>query len=282
MLLCFLSHPVSGDVAGNLSRARRWLAHLQKAHPERAFIAPWILSIELGEDDADPAQREAGITRSCLIASRCDELWLCGPRVTPGMQLELESWSRTHLYEGLHLEHIGVDLPVAVAAVAVEPLPVVAALMEKLAASLVMAPIAVEPPWSEGPTPAPTPLKAKIPTTRAGEFEQTTTFDPLAPSAKSVEPTPLPVLPAVVAAMTVAKDTATANALGILAPVDMLSALIAAAKSLRELDAVAAKIKETKSGLSVQDLAFLRTDFAAHKAKLEPSIPSFDEISRGA
>jgi len=89
MIVCFMSHPVAGDVLGNLLLARRWLAWLQRHYPERAFIAPWIDWIETGDDDSDPAQRERGLRRDEAVAARCDEIWLVGARLSDGMKREL-------------------------------------------------------------------------------------------------------------------------------------------------------------------------------------------------
>jgi hypothetical protein len=82
VIVAYLAHPVRGAVAENLARAKRWLSYLQRTYPDRVFIAPWILSIELGEDDSDEVQRAQGIVRMAAVAARCHELWAvgCGSR----------------------------------------------------------------------------------------------------------------------------------------------------------------------------------------------------------
>jgi hypothetical protein len=87
--LIYLAHPVSGDVAANLERAKRWLAWANRqCGPDAYVIAPWIANIEAGEDDADPKQRQRGLEACCAVVERCDELWLCGGAFSDGMAHE--------------------------------------------------------------------------------------------------------------------------------------------------------------------------------------------------
>lgn len=78
MIVAYLAHPVRGDVAGNLARAKRWLSYLQRAYPDRAFIAPWIAWLESGDDDSDPEVRARGLERCCAVAARAEEFWPVG------------------------------------------------------------------------------------------------------------------------------------------------------------------------------------------------------------
>lgn len=83
-----MAHPLRGDVAGNLQRARRWLKWLTDSREESmAFTAPWILEAELW-DDSKPEERAAGLERCKAQVERCDEMWLCGGRVSDGMEVE--------------------------------------------------------------------------------------------------------------------------------------------------------------------------------------------------
>lgn len=74
----------------NLQRALRWLAWLRRSFPETTFIAPWIASVMSGDDDSDPAQREAGLVDDCATIERCDGIVLCGGRISSGMRREME------------------------------------------------------------------------------------------------------------------------------------------------------------------------------------------------
>lgn len=84
----YMAHPVSGDVKANIHRALNWLSWLRRSFPETTFIAPWIVGIMSGEDDADPAQREAGLVDCCAVVERCDGIVLVGGRVSTGMARE--------------------------------------------------------------------------------------------------------------------------------------------------------------------------------------------------
>lgn len=91
--LFYMAHPLGApDHAGleaNLNRACRWLAWLRKTYPSVTFIAPWIAAVISGEDDSDPAQREAGLVDADAIVERCDGIVLVGGRISSGMEREL-------------------------------------------------------------------------------------------------------------------------------------------------------------------------------------------------
>lgn len=84
----------------NLNRAKRWLSWLRRSFPETTFIAPWIASVESGDDDRDPAQREAGLRDACAVIERCDGIVLCGPRVSEGMRREMEHGMSWRMFDG--------------------------------------------------------------------------------------------------------------------------------------------------------------------------------------
>ena len=89
MRVVYLAHPVSGAVSENLARAERWLRWACLADGV-APIAPWMEYVRLfaGDGDGDEIQRDRGISRSCDVAARCDELWLVGGEVSAGMRSE--------------------------------------------------------------------------------------------------------------------------------------------------------------------------------------------------
>jgi hypothetical protein len=89
MRVIYLCHPVSGDVPGNLAAAKKIIRELEDADPGIAIVASWITECEIW-DDADPEQRAAGLRRDLAVLAKCDEVWLCGPRVSAGMQLEAD------------------------------------------------------------------------------------------------------------------------------------------------------------------------------------------------
>jgi len=85
--IVFVAHPVSGDVTANLAKARSVIRKLEEEHPKHTFVAPWILSCE-NWDDGNVAEREQQIQRGLRVLEMCDELWLCGSKVSAGMLRE--------------------------------------------------------------------------------------------------------------------------------------------------------------------------------------------------
>lgn len=82
----YIAHPVNApDEDGrrsNIGRAKVWFAWAA----ELGFIpvAPWIPLCEVW----DESRREEGLKVDFAAIARCDHLWLCGGRVSPGMELE--------------------------------------------------------------------------------------------------------------------------------------------------------------------------------------------------
>lgn len=104
-LVLYVAHPLGApDAAGvraNLERAMRWLAWLRRTFPETTFVAPWIASVLAGDDDADPAQREAGLVDADAVIPRLDGVVLVGGRESSGMTREAtrarRAWDLTGL-----------------------------------------------------------------------------------------------------------------------------------------------------------------------------------------
>jgi hypothetical protein len=84
--------PIDGETrTGNLRLARLYYRDLSLAFPDHAFLAPWILNVEVFEEtEANVVQ---GMKRNCFWISGCAELWLAGPRVSDGMAYET-GWAR--------------------------------------------------------------------------------------------------------------------------------------------------------------------------------------------
>jgi len=47
-------------------------------------------------DDAEPTEREIGLRLGHRVLEVCDELWLCGGRVSSGMAREIEEAQSSH------------------------------------------------------------------------------------------------------------------------------------------------------------------------------------------
>jgi hypothetical protein len=82
--LVYVAHPLGAgaDRDLNIRRAIKWVAWAttQSAVP----VASWIALAQVW----DESWREEGLRQDLLLIERCDEVWLCGPRVSPGMHVE--------------------------------------------------------------------------------------------------------------------------------------------------------------------------------------------------
>jgi len=80
--------PCAAAVSANITRALRWLSWLRRTFTGITFVAPWIASILSGEDDHDPAQREAGLVDCEVTVARLDGIVLVGGRIGSGGKRE--------------------------------------------------------------------------------------------------------------------------------------------------------------------------------------------------
>ena len=86
--IVYIASPYAGDVEGNVAFAKAAcrLAMEQGDTPVAAHLLyPQML------DDAVPEQRELGLRMGLRLLEACGELWLCGSRVSGGMQEELKA-----------------------------------------------------------------------------------------------------------------------------------------------------------------------------------------------
>lgn len=83
--LVYIASPLSGDVERNLDFARQACRYAisQGATP----FAPHLLYTQM-LDDGDPAERQLGIDMGNQMLELCEELWLCGDRISAGMEGE--------------------------------------------------------------------------------------------------------------------------------------------------------------------------------------------------
>lgn len=87
--LCYLAHPLGAgqDREHNRRNAAAILCSLQEEHPEKVFVASWITLASVWPESTH--YRDIGIAADLALIEHCQELWLCGPRVSPGMAAEL-------------------------------------------------------------------------------------------------------------------------------------------------------------------------------------------------
>ncbi|WP_409482503.1 DUF4406 domain-containing protein [Helcococcus ovis] len=86
MPLVYICSPFSGDIKGNIKRAKEFADFLYKkgAIP----ITPHLLFPFM--DDKKKEEREKAIFMDIVILSKCDEVWVLGEKITKGMREELE------------------------------------------------------------------------------------------------------------------------------------------------------------------------------------------------
>lgn len=91
MKICYIAHPISGDIAGNLERIRKIVRDINLSAVDVVPFAPYWLDCHALNDN-DPAERSRGIQNDIAIlrSGMVDEMWLYGDRISSGMQHEVE------------------------------------------------------------------------------------------------------------------------------------------------------------------------------------------------
>lgn len=87
--LGYVAAPVGAgaDRAENLRRVLRWLPWLVANYPDHAFLIPWLPYCQAFEET--PEHRARGIEDDIVALRRCDDIFLVGGRLSPGMADEL-------------------------------------------------------------------------------------------------------------------------------------------------------------------------------------------------
>jgi len=89
----YIAHPLRGDWEANLERAREYVdLALRFGY---APLAPYLMGAHL--DDEITRDRMIGIRWDIAVLRRCDEMWLCGDRISEGMEAELAEAERLGL-----------------------------------------------------------------------------------------------------------------------------------------------------------------------------------------
>lgn len=91
MKLVYICSPLAGDIENNLRFA--WAACRYAVDQECAPIAVHLLYPRI-LDDTVPAERETGIRMGLRVLASCDELWICGERISQGMSHEIAEAKR--------------------------------------------------------------------------------------------------------------------------------------------------------------------------------------------
>ena len=81
----YICAPLGGNVQQNLERAIRFAAYALRSGV--APVVPHFYALCL--DDADPKQREIGMSAGLSLLWFCDEMWIFGDEVSAGMKEEM-------------------------------------------------------------------------------------------------------------------------------------------------------------------------------------------------
>jgi len=93
MKTVYIAHPLGAGADRGANRIKATEYVMLAANRGFAPIADWILlSGVWGED-----KREQGLAIDKTLVEKCDEVWLCGSRVSPGMLIE----ARHAFYHGI-------------------------------------------------------------------------------------------------------------------------------------------------------------------------------------
>ena len=87
MKLIYVASPYAGDIEKNTEFAKEACRFvMDEGH---AFFAPHLLYPQV-LDENNSAERKLGLAMGKEVLGRCDELWVFGEIISPGMQAEIE------------------------------------------------------------------------------------------------------------------------------------------------------------------------------------------------
>lgn len=106
MKLVYVAHPLGTgpDRDANRLRAIRWVKWV--ASLGHAPVADWIIYAQMWDD----SHIDQALTIDVALVARCDEVWLCGGRVSPGMIVEREA-AHQNLVHVVDQTHLGDEPP---------------------------------------------------------------------------------------------------------------------------------------------------------------------------
>lgn len=89
--MVFVSSPFAGDVKTNVRNARKYARFTMKQG--MIPVPPHLLFPQILNDN-NPSERALGMRFGMALLRHCDELWVFGDRLSPGMSAELEAAKR--------------------------------------------------------------------------------------------------------------------------------------------------------------------------------------------
>lgn len=99
MKLVYICSPYAGDIEKNIKFAQdacRYAISQNCAPLAVHLLYPMLL------DDAVTAERKIGIQMGLRVLVSCEELWICGDRISTGMEQEIEEAKRV----GIPIRHV--------------------------------------------------------------------------------------------------------------------------------------------------------------------------------
>lgn len=87
MKLVYIASPYAGDIPSNVERAKEYCK--QALEQGVIPVAPHLLYPQFLEDN-DPAERSLGLRAGLELLARCDEMWVFGGEISPGMSREIQ------------------------------------------------------------------------------------------------------------------------------------------------------------------------------------------------
>lgn len=90
MKICYIAHPIGGDVENNLADLRRIVRKINLEQPAVIPFVPYYADV-VSLDDSIPAERARGVWNATAVlhSGVVKEVWLTGDRMSPGMAVEM-------------------------------------------------------------------------------------------------------------------------------------------------------------------------------------------------
>lgn len=95
MIRVYICHPFSGDTYTNQREVREYCRAVTESSRDHLPIAPQIYLPQWMDDATD---RDHAMDLCLRLLDVCDELWICGDRVSAGMRVEID-------YAGMPKKH---------------------------------------------------------------------------------------------------------------------------------------------------------------------------------
>lgn len=91
MKICYVAHPIGGDIEKNLADLRRIVRKINIERPDVVPFVPYYADVVSLDDDV-PEERARGIQNDIAVlrSGIVQELWLAGERISAGMAAERE------------------------------------------------------------------------------------------------------------------------------------------------------------------------------------------------